>query len=310
MRKYFNRPLLLLAAFLLFDAHASFAWNDFGHMTVAAIAYDHLTPESKARVSTLLKLNPNYSDWVTGISDDTKDEVAFMKAAMWPDFIKRTKGYSNDGEDPKGTKASQNVGYGDKLMHRYWHYIDLPFSPDNTPLTQPKVPNAQTQIAVLRKILADKHASNELKSYDLVWLLHLVGDVHQPLHATSRFTSADPNGDRGGNDVTLCVKPCRNELHAAWDSILGTLHDPQKIMKYSRKLPSPSQTKASTSDESKWIHESFEAAKKSVYVDPVGEKIGPYELTKEYRANARKVARERVELAGVRLANLINDELK
>lgn len=99
-------------------------------------------------------------------------------------------------------------------------------------------------------------------------------------------------------------------MHAAWDGILGSGHDPAKIITYANKIAKPKVSKASISDEDKWIHESFEAAKKSVYVEPIGDGAGPYTLTKEYRASARIVAKERVALAGVRLANLINDELK
>src|SRR6185437_15260252 len=99
--------------------------------------------------------------------------------------------------------------------------IDLPFSTDHTPLVQPATPNVQTQIALFVKTLASASASNELKSYDLVWLLHLVGDVHQPLHTTSRFTHSQPQGDEGGNLVSLCEKPCRQELHAYWDNLPG-----------------------------------------------------------------------------------------
>lgn len=301
----------LSVVFLLsISSSLSLAWGDFGHMTVAAIAYKYLTPESKARVATLIQLNPNYSDWIADVPAESQDQVAFMKAATWPDLIKHTTGYKNDGELPSASGASQNIGYSDKLMHRYWHYIDIPFSPDNTPLIQPQAPNAQTQIATFRKTLADNHASDELKSYDLVWLLHLVGDVHQPLHATSRFTKDAPKGDRGGNEVALCAKPCRDELHATWDGILGSGHDPGKVITYANKIAKPKGSKASIRSEAKWIEESFEAAKESVYVDPVGVGIGPYTLTKEYRAAARVVAKERVALAGVRLANLINGELK
>ena len=63
--------------------------------------------------------------------------------------------------------------------------------------------------------------SDDIKSYDVAWLEHLVGDVHQPLHATSRFTKNHPNGDAGGNLVLLCAAPCRDELHAYWDGLLG-----------------------------------------------------------------------------------------
>lgn len=295
---------------LSINSSLSLAWDSFGHMVVAAIAYDHLTPEAKTRVSTLLQLNPNYSDWINGVSDESKDEVAFVKAATWADYIKHAPGYKNDGETPTDSGAAQNIGYTDKLMHKYWHYIDIPFSPDDTPLIQPQEPNAETQIAVFRATLADKNAPDALKSYDLVWLLHLVGDVHQPLHATSRFTQDEPKGDRGGNEVTLCTKPCKNELHAAWDDILGTGNDADKAIIYAGKIAEPSKTKAAISDASQWINESFEAAKKSVYVDPVGPELGPYTLDAAYRTSARKVAKIRVALAGIRLANLINNEMQ
>jgi hypothetical protein len=58
---------------------------------------------------------------------------------------------------------------------RRWHFIDEPFSTDDTPLQQPVPPNAETQIAVFRKTLADKTISDDIRSYDLAWLLHLVG---------------------------------------------------------------------------------------------------------------------------------------
>src|ERR1700730_12872831 len=61
------------------------------------------------------------------------------------------------------------------------------------------VVNVQTQIPMFRSALrATSGASDDVRSYDLVWLIHLVGDVHQPLHTTSRFTHEQPKGDAGG----------------------------------------------------------------------------------------------------------------
>lgn len=198
----------------------AYAWNDFGHMTVAAIAYQHLTPNVRVKVGALLKLNPNYQQWIVGVPSADQTRVAFIKGATWPDLIKRAPGYIWDGDDnghrPSWPDAARNIGYADKLQHRYWHFIDRPFSPDGTPLMAPIVPNAQTTIALLRATLQSLTASDDVKSYDLVWLLHLVGDVHQPLHATSRFDQAQPDGNRGGNLVALCAKPCKDELHAFW----------------------------------------------------------------------------------------------
>src|SRR5262249_12960776 len=84
-------------------------------------------------------------------------------------------------------------------------FIDLPFSPDNTPLVQPEAPNAETQIIMLRVAISSHRTSDDVKSYDVACLIHSVGDVHQPLHATSRFTQGQPKGDRGGNDVKICT---------------------------------------------------------------------------------------------------------
>jgi hypothetical protein len=55
-----------------------------------------------------------------------------------------------------------------------------------------------------------------LKSYDLVWLMHLVGDLHQPLHCTARFAKTQKQGD-GGNGAKVCATSCRDSLHTFWD---------------------------------------------------------------------------------------------
>ena len=84
-------------------------------------------------------------------------------------------------------------------------FVDLPFSPDDIALADAQTPNAKTQIALFRKTLKSTSSSNDLKSYDLVWLIHLVADVHQPLHAASRFDKAHPGGDAGGTTASWCV---------------------------------------------------------------------------------------------------------
>src|SRR5207302_1414528 len=82
--------------------------------------------------------------------------------------------------------------------HKYWHFVDTPFSTDGTTLPALPTPNAGTQIATFRAVLASNDP-DEKKSYDLVWIEHLVGDVHQPLHSATRVSHTDPNGDNGGN---------------------------------------------------------------------------------------------------------------
>ena len=301
---------LVVVAVNLLAAEPAFAWNSAGHMTVAAAAYKKLTPAVRKKVDALVRLNPDYPGWVANASTGNRNQVAFVMAATWPDMIKHEAGYTNDGDHPSGPDAARNIGYPDKLQHRYWHYIDIPFSPDGTPLKQPPSPNARTQIAAFREVLASATASDDLKSYDLVWLLHLVGDVHQPLHATSRFDRDQPDGDRGGNLVALCAAPCKNELHAFWDDLLGTSTDPRAAIRKGDDLPEPDPHFAAIADPATWIEQSFQAATMAVYVDPIGIGPGPFTVDSQYEKQARARALKMVALAGARLANLLNGSLK
>ena len=147
--------ILVLAFFLSLAGEAS-AWNLRGHMEVAAIAWDQLTPRTKARVSQLLRLNPDQPDWIDGFPSKQKSKAAFTRASGWADDIKRRSDYTDDGETPSGPDSSLNIGYADKLMHRYWHYKDIPFSPDNTPTRDVPNPNAETQIITFRARLASR----------------------------------------------------------------------------------------------------------------------------------------------------------
>jgi hypothetical protein len=310
MKKIGMLALLVAAT----PAAPALAWFDQGHMMVAAIAYDQLTPKTKARVAKLLALNKYPTNGVndTGPSDQAK--AAFMMAATDPDAIKMgTKQFKDDGEDPTDTKKApspgRNSGFTDKSMHKYWHYFDIPLSPDGTPLIQPPKINAQERIALFRKTIAS-NAADKLKAFDLVWLLHLVGDVHQPLHATSRFTHDGLMGDRGANAVKLCASPCKDELHAFWDGVPGDSTSVSAAIVAAGGVPKADPAQASISDEAAWVHESFQAAQKSVYVDPIGVGNGPFMLTVGYKTDAKKVADERIALAGARLANLLNAELK
>jgi S1/P1 Nuclease len=76
------------------------------------------------------------------------------------------------------------------------------------------------------------------------------------------------------------------------------------------KLPEPDAQLASVADEKVWIKESFEAAKADVYASPIGVVAGPFTLTDSYKSTALSVAKQRVALAGARLANLLNATLK
>jgi hypothetical protein len=287
-------------------------------MMMAAVAYNQLTQPTKDRVDALLLLNPDRDNWVAfipeGTSTTTTQMMLFMIAATWADRIKIDPDYHTDGthggnRPPNDPSASQNIGYDDLARHKYWHFVDLPFAQDTTPLPPVPTPNAQTQIIAFRAVLASD-APDPLKSYDLSWLLHLIGDVHQPLHCITRVTATQPEGDDGGNGVKLTT-PGPVNLHSFWDEVLGGGNAPSTALSAITTLPTPPVSAVNDLDVSHWINDSFTAAQQTVYKKPpIGAGAGPFTVTQTYKTAARRLARKQVALAGARLAKLLNEELR
>jgi len=288
-------------------------------MEVAAVAFRKLTPASKKRIAALLRRNPSYANWIVGARKVDRDRVAFLRAATWADAIKSDRAYKDDEQgDPT---AAQNLGYGDLRRHKYWHYVDRPFSSDGTPLVEARTPNAATQIALFRAVLAAPGGDDGVKSYDLTWLLHLVGDVHQPLHCVSRFDRDTPGGDDGGNKVkitgntapAICEDPryCPfgppGELHAFYDVLTGQSYGIGAVETAAAALPQARPARARVVDEAAWIDEGVELARSRIYVAPIGAGAGPFTIDAAYQRAAATLARERISLAGARLASLLND---
>ena len=297
------------------------AWNDFGHMSVASVAYRQLDAAAQKRIIALLQLNPYFnSKWPaqipSGATAAERDEYIVMLAATWPDAIKSDSQYHNDGDEngdrPTGPEASRNTGYDDFNRHKYWHFVDTPFTVDGSPLPPIPMPDAKTQIDAFRAVLRSTQP-DQLKSYDLVWLLHLVGDVHQPLHSATRVSKNDPDGDAGGNKVHFCTATapkCTGELHAFWDDILGTSKLVNTVRTFALGLTPPSVSAADIADTQKWIDASFNLAKTKVYVTPVKQGDGPYRATSAYTTKAKSLAKQQVALAGARMAAILKADLK
>jgi len=281
----------LIAVLLVGWAAEARAWNPNGHRVVAAAAYPKLQPQVRQKVAALLALNPEHRRWVEGVPPGERELAAFMRASNWADDIRDLPGF------PESQK------------HKDWHYINVPFSTDGTPTRPPAVPNVQTQIAALRKQLANRKASDADRSFALIWLLHLVGDVHMPLHCTARFDRQLPQGDRGGT-LLLISSDARDNLHLFWDRALGE----SPLLAHARAtalaLPAPDPALAAITDESAWVSEGFQAAKRWVYKPPVGPGTGPFKLDARYGHDAQVQSAQRIALAGARLARLLNDALR
>jgi hypothetical protein len=203
--------------------------------------------------------------------------------------------------------------------------VDAGFASDDSTVPDRPAPNAATQIAELRAAIASTDASLDLlKSYELVWLEHLVGDIHQPLHGTVLFFMNQ--GDEGGNTVKIKLpkamkkqfegtfsKSAPAELHAFWDDLPGEGPLAPVLpfaVAFAKALPA-AQDGVSDADPNDWATESLSLAKQDAYRMPIGQGPTPasgssYTITQAYYDTAMQDAKVRIALAGARLAKLLN----
>lgn len=311
----FKRLLSFLKSLFRIQQKPPRTFNGAGHMVVANLTYKKLKPETKARVHQLLRLNPYFDRWQKAIPEDASQEErerrTFLFASMWADDIKRDKDYVSDrieGGTGQGL-ASEISDYSDKRMHKYWHYVNYPFSNDGTELPPVVQPNLETAINDLRAVIASD-ATEGQKSYAMTWLLHLIGDAHQPLHAVARVSQNEKGGDLGGNKVFVIVNGRNSRLHFFWDDILGVERQAGHIAHFAKDIPPDDSGLAAKLTVKDWLMESFDACQKLVYVDPIGEGSGPFTITEEYRNKGKEFVKKRVSLAASRLASVLNRELK
>jgi hypothetical protein len=332
----------LLSIFLATPPQA-LAWGNTGHEAVAYVAWQQMTTAARARAIELLKQVPSlhnadntktipgYAEWVAdlpgGLSQDDQNLYLFMRAATWPDTIKHEWLIDSD-TPPKGRTTEVHIGFTDKESHGYWHFIDSAFASDNSTLPATPVPNVATQIVALRQFIASSE-DDLLKSYDVVWLEHLVGDIHQPLHGSTRYFAGA--GDAGGNDVPIKLTTAMNkafegtlsksaptELHAFWDDLPGEGQPAPALPQaaaYGKSLSQAAAAKVAITDPAKWAAESLALAKKDAYAAPIGNSPKPaggtsYLITTAYYDEAMLDAKSRIALAGARLAKLLNENLK
>jgi hypothetical protein len=287
------------------------AWNGTGHRIVAAIAYEKLTPKVRARVDDLIRKHPDYAAiFVRDAPADpaARARAAFLTAANWPDMIRAGDPRFYDETRQDAVPTPPLPGFPDMARHAGWHFIDIPYTPDGAAGEPPRKPNALTELQrILREIKSPP--SEQQIVYDLPWLEHLVGDVHQPLHCTSRFLRSQPKGDAGGNFVF--VAPGRT-LHSVWDDAPGTDSSDEYVTKYAIKATAEHPIRHIVEDPKKWVEESFKLDQTVVYTfgPETGSREHPIALPNGYVENAASIAEQRIAAAGYRLAAVLNDLLR
>lgn len=327
-----SSPALAALALLLCPVPA-LAWNGVGHMTAAKLAYDQMDKDLKERLAALLKAHPHYAAFLSKDRPDgvAENEWAFLRAATWPDWV-RSK---HEGVEPDPTTFHKGPD----------HYINFPLiRPADKGLfdaeaLKPDVEkdNILAALEAHTKTLSSATEKDEKKAVSLCWVLHLISDLHQPLHCVSLYTSdfKDKGGDAGGNACAVHVGGRVQRLHTFWDNLLGeapaeadTVEHQAKVLKRVteavEQLHDPQYKREKFADELKktkfadWAAEGVEKARTVAYqngelkyaVAPRYPLPVPEDAPKapaSYEKDAQAVARQRVALAGHRLADALKD---
>jgi len=294
-RLFKSRIAIGLLGIMLCAPSLSLGWGAGGHMMVASIALKRLNPRAKAQALALLARPINPAN-VTARSKD------FVNAAHWPDDLRPFAEFDS---------------------FKPFHFIDQPFSIDGTvlPAGVPEPDNVvkalEDNVNILKTSL-DKDAQAQA----LRFIIHFVGDIHQPLHCATRVSSANPEGDRGGNLVSIKIPGTggtlkTSNLHSYWDGGIasfpktGANFAPPPLSQIPAAAAKAMAGNPGTDPKLKlddpfnydaWADESFALAKDVAYK---GMKSG-VKPNATYKAASLKVARKRVAWGGYRLAALLN----
>ena len=302
-------------------------WDATGHRAMAAIAYDRLRPATRARVDSLLRAHPDLERLSEGVDPATAMGIreVFLRASVWADRIRSDARFYREN-DPRATPTPLLPGFPSMERHEEWHYLVRSFSTDGTPTLRLGVDNAAAAMPALADGLGNASLAASTRAYNLVWIIHIVGDLHQPLHGTSRSTREQPDGDAGGNRVFVRMwadRPDSANLHGVWDGWLGRAERNTRVDDIARKLAEALPLSAADSGDALriprgtalastvlgWADESATLARYVAYDLPPRDSGGPPLLSAEYLAQGERIARQRLALAGYRLAALLEARL-
>jgi hypothetical protein len=260
MKSKFVYSLLALFMCSSFNSNnnSSAKWGATGHRVVGEIASDYLKSKTKRKIRKLL--NGKSLAFVSTFADEIKSD------------------------------SSYNEFYT-------WHFINMPLNSDYK--TSKKNPKGDlvTGINHCKKVILDNTSSREDKVFYLKMLVHLIGDLHQPMH----IGLAE---DRGGNDFKVQWHYKDTNLHRVWDSEMIDTYD-MGYMEIAKNADALSKQQVAAIQEGTvidWVDETHELSRK-VYASAKADE----NLRYRYSYNNFKTVRDQLQIAGIRLAKVLND---
>jgi S1/P1 Nuclease len=289
------------------------AWHGPGHMTVAAIAYRDLSPAEREKLDLILKSHSRFQSWQsdfpTSVPNLNLGLYVTIAASLWPDQIRNRN---------------------DASTFPNWHFVDYPLIAPSFPFRGSPMPKDDILFGIGKSeaILRSSTASAQDKAEKMSWLIHLVGDVHQPLHCATLINSVypAPEGDHGGNGFFVKASGTSEpqKLHSLWDGLFGVgtvadegltrsaLNNAIRLQTlYPRSTLPELQSHRSVKS---WSEESRQSAIHDAYLDgtlPPGENATNATILPDgYTRHAKEIAERRIALAGYRLADKIRRTIR
>lgn len=267
---------------------AASAWFCDGHMLVASVALK----SGIMSASTIQSANA-LIDYL--VSDYPSTGPSFTESACWADDLKSSGVYQEAN----------------------WHFIDLPVCRlDASACPPPQEDNIVFAITEAHSTAYSKKAATLDRARQLRFIIHFLGDIHQPLHAASLFSSQFPSGDRGGNSYPVAGFPWTTELHALWDGGLGQWYGDvlrplnatgqDWIDAFTNKIvaafpASALQPEIANVNVSAWAEDSNALAANFVYTAPQA----PAPIPDTYVTQGAEMCLRQVAIGGYRLATLL-----
>lgn len=250
----------LLCCSLFITSSQCLAWGQQGHRVTGQIAESYLTAQSKQQLTAIMGAE------------------SLAESATYPDEM----------------RSSPDLFW--KKTANPYHYVTLEDGERYHDHDAPAVGDAVTALTMYTKVLQDKNSSIEQKQLAVRFIVHIIGDLHQPLHV-----SAKVRDDQGGNKIKLKYFGRDSNLHKVWDS---EIIDSQQLS-YSEQATSllrhidNSELKTwSNIDVGLWINESAVLREKSYSADP--------DLSYDYNFQHLPTIKVRLQQAGVRIGAYLN----
>ncbi len=257
--------LFALAVWAALPLHL-FAWGVEGHRAIGIIAENHLSEKARREVTALLGTQ------------------SLAMVSTIPDEMRYLPEYKDTGP---------------------WHYADMASGLAHDPYIQAlkatTEPNAYNVLLLKIKEMKDPTKTREQRAEALTYVVHIVGDVHQPMHAGHV-------GDKGGNDIKMTYRGKDTNLHSLWDSGLldyqGLSYT--ELGQQDSAVPTPLlKTWQATTDPAEWFFESYTIAGQ-LYTEAA---LNPNPDFRYYPAHA-DILKQRLQQAGIRLAAVLNEAFK